>query len=48
MFPKVLKKWESHKEIVLEIIEDIRFRSDIDSPIGYVEFTLNSPIKRNI
>ncbi len=45
VFPKVLKKWESHKEIVLEIIEDIRFRSDIDSPIGYVEFTLNSRLK---
>ncbi|HDR4465221.1 replication initiation protein [Bacillus cereus group sp. MYBK249-1] len=45
IFPKVLKKWEAHKEIVLEIIEDIRFRSDISSPIGYVEFTLNSRLK---
>uniref|UniRef100_UPI00402AD8A0 replication initiation protein n=1 Tax=Bacillus sp. DX2.2 TaxID=3073452 RepID=UPI00402AD8A0 len=45
IFPKVFKKWEEHKEIVLEIIEDIRFRSDIDSPIGYVEFILNSRLK---
>ncbi|MBK5432188.1 replication initiation protein [Bacillus mycoides] len=45
VFPKVFKKWEVHKEIVLEIIEDIRFRSDIDSPIGYVEFILNSRLK---
>ncbi|WIY59000.1 replication initiation protein [Bacillus arachidis] len=45
VYPKVFKKWEKHKEIVLEIIEDIRFRSDIDSPIGYVEFILNSRLK---
>lgn len=45
VFPKVLEKWAKHKEIVLEIIEDIRFRSDIDSPIGYVEFILNSRLK---
>ncbi|MGG1148189.1 replication initiation protein [Bacillus wiedmannii] len=45
VFPKVFKKWEEHKEIVLEIIEDIRFRTDIDSPIGYVEFILNSRLK---
>lgn len=41
----MFKKWEEHKEIVLEIIEDIRFRTDIDSPIGYVEFILNSRLK---
>ena len=29
----------------MEIIEDIRFRTDIDSPIGYVEFILNSRLK---
>ncbi|PEW08416.1 replication initiation protein [Bacillus cereus] len=46
VFPKVLKKWEAHKEIVLEIIEDIRFRSDITSPIGYIEFILNSRLKK--
>ncbi|MDG1570389.1 replication initiation protein [Bacillus cereus] len=45
VFPKVFKKWAAHKEVVLEIIEDIRFRSDIDSPIGYVEFILNSRLK---
>ncbi|MGE6964343.1 replication initiation protein [Bacillus thuringiensis] len=45
VFPKVFKKWEDHKEIVLEIIEDIRFRSDIDSPIGYVEFILHNRLK---
>ncbi|HFK1464458.1 MULTISPECIES: replication initiation protein [Bacillus] len=46
VFPKVLKKWEAHKEIVLEIIEDIRFRTDINSPIGYIEFILNSRLKK--
>ncbi|HFK1748895.1 TPA: replication initiation protein [Bacillus cereus] len=46
VFPKVLKKWEAHKEIVLEIIEDIRFRSDITSPIGYIEYILNSRLKK--
>ncbi|HFK1784772.1 MULTISPECIES: replication initiation protein [Bacillus cereus group] len=46
VFPKVLKKWETHKEIVLEIIEDIRFRSDINSPIGYIECILNSRLKK--
>ncbi|HDR6459905.1 MULTISPECIES: replication initiation protein [Bacillus cereus group] len=45
VFPKVFEKWAVHKEIVLEIIEDIRFRSDIESPIGYVEFILNSRLK---
>lgn len=45
VFPKVFKKWAAHKEIVLEIIEDIRFRSDIESPIGYVEFILNNRLK---
>ncbi|OUB73475.1 replication initiation protein [Bacillus thuringiensis] len=45
VFPKVFEKWAAHKEIVLEIIEDIRFRSDIESPIGYVEFLLNSRLK---
>ncbi|MCC2364007.1 replication initiation protein [Bacillus sp. EU54] len=45
VFPKVFEKWAKHKEIVLEIIEEIRFRSDIDSPIGYVEFILNSRLK---
>ena len=45
VFPKVFEKWAKHKEIVLEIIEELRFRSDIDSPIGYVEFILNSRLK---
>ncbi|MEH6891863.1 replication initiation protein [Bacillus sp. JJ864] len=45
VFPKVLKKWKEHEDIVLEIIDDIRFRTDIDSPIGYVEFMLNSRLK---
>ncbi|WIY58797.1 replication initiation protein [Bacillus arachidis] len=45
VFPKVSKKWKEHEDIVLEIIDDIRFRSDIDSPIGYVEFMLNSRLK---
>ncbi|MFD0768975.1 replication initiation protein [Bacillus sp. CGMCC 1.60114] len=45
IFPKVFKKWKEHEDLVLEIIDDIRFRSDIDSPIGYVEFMLNSRLK---
>lgn len=45
VFPIVFKKWKEHEDIVLEIIDDIRFRSDIDSPIGYVEFMLNSRLK---
>lgn len=39
--PKVRKKWSEHKEIVLDIIEDIRWRIDIESPVGYVEYKLN-------
>lgn len=46
IFPSVIKKWSKHKEIVLEIIEDIEFRSDISSPIGYVEYMLNSRLKK--
>ncbi|HDR7383803.1 TPA: replication initiation protein [Bacillus toyonensis] len=45
IYPKVLEKWRNHEELVLEIIDDIRFRIDIDSPIGYVEFMLNSRLK---
>lgn len=45
LFPKVFKKWEEHQAIVLEIIDDIRFRSDIESPIGYVEYMLNARLK---
>lgn len=29
----------------LEIIDDIRFRVDIDSPIGYVEYMLTSRLR---
>lgn len=45
VFPKILKKWKENEEIILEIIEDIRFRSDIDAPIAYVEYILNSKLK---
>ncbi|PEP55282.1 MULTISPECIES: replication initiation protein [Bacillus] len=45
IYPKVLEKWKKHEDFVLEIIDDIRFRSDIDSPIGYVEYMLNSRLK---
>lgn len=45
IFPRVLKKWEANKELVLDIIEDIRFRSNIESPIAYVEYMLNSKLK---
>ncbi|MDA2051651.1 replication initiation protein [Bacillus cereus] len=45
VYPVVLEKWKKHKDLVLEIIDDIRFRSDIDSPIGYVEYMLNSRLK---
>ena len=45
VYPVVLEKWKKHEELVLEIIDDIRFRVDIDSPIGYVEYMLNSRLK---
>ncbi|XKK29760.1 replication initiation protein [Bacillus sp. AC79A.1] len=45
VYPTVLEKWKKHEELVLEIIDDIRFRVDIDSPMGYVEFMLNSRLK---
>ncbi|MDA2396829.1 replication initiation protein [Bacillus cereus] len=45
VYPKVLKKWKKNEDIVLEIIDDIRFRSDIESPIGYVEYMLNSKLQ---
>ncbi|MGE6504271.1 replication initiation protein [Bacillus wiedmannii] len=43
--PAVLEKWKKHEELVLEIIDDISFRVDIDSPIGYVEYMLSSRLK---
>ncbi|WP_144519640.1 replication initiation protein [Bacillus thuringiensis] len=46
VYPKVLEKWKKNKELVLEMIDDIRFRSDIDSPIGYIEYMLNSHLKK--
>ncbi|PFT75960.1 replication initiation protein [Bacillus cereus] len=45
VYPTVLEKWKNHEEMVLEIIDDIRFRVDIDSPIGYVEYMLSSRLK---
>ncbi len=45
VYPTVLEKWKKHEELVLEIIDDIRFRVDIDSPMGYVEYMLNSRLK---
>ncbi|WP_130068835.1 replication initiation protein [Bacillus albus] len=45
VYPTVLEKWKKHEEMVLEIIDDIRFRVDIDSPIGYVEYMLSSRLK---
>lgn len=45
VYPAVVEKWKKHEDLVLEIIDDIRFRSDIDSPIGYVEYMLNSRLK---
>ncbi|MGE1129107.1 replication initiation protein, partial [Bacillus wiedmannii] len=45
VYPTVLEKWKKHGELVLEIIDDIRFRVDIDSPMGYVEYMLNSRLK---
>ncbi|WP_416516421.1 replication initiation protein [Bacillus cereus] len=46
VLPHVLRKWSEHKELVLEIIEEIQFRSDIISPIGYVEYMLNSRLNK--
>ncbi|PHG59739.1 replication initiation protein [Bacillus toyonensis] len=48
VYPKLFEKWKEHKEIVLEIIEDIHFRSDIDSPIGYVESRLNFKLEEMV
>ncbi|MCU4837013.1 replication initiation protein [Bacillus cereus] len=48
IFPNVLKKWSLHKGMVLEIIEEIQFRSDISSPIGYVEYMLNSRLEKSL
>lgn len=45
VFPNILEKWKEHEDMVLEIIDDIRFRLDIDNPIGYVEFVLNSRVR---
>ncbi|MBY0018452.1 replication initiation protein [Bacillus cereus] len=45
VYPAVFEKWKKHEELILEIIDDIRFRVDIDSPIGYVEYMLNSRLK---
>ncbi|HDX9494931.1 replication initiation protein [Bacillus thuringiensis] len=45
VYPAVFAKWKKHEELILEIIDDIRFRADIDSPIGYVEYMLNSRLK---
>ncbi|GIX59937.1 hypothetical protein BPADB04_49670 [Bacillus paranthracis] len=45
VYPSVFEKWKKHEELILEIIDDIRFRVDIDSPIGYVEYMLNSRLK---
>ncbi|HFK1754523.1 replication initiation protein [Bacillus cereus] len=45
VYPAVLEKWKKHEELVLEIIDDIRFRADIDSPMGYVEYMLSSRLK---
>lgn len=45
VFPNILEKWKEYEDMVLEIIDDIRFRIDIDNPIGYVEFVLNSRIR---
>ncbi|RAT14050.1 initiator RepB protein [Bacillus cereus] len=45
VYPAVLEKWKKHEELILEIIDDIRFRADIDSPIGYVEYMLNSRLR---
>ncbi|MED2765878.1 RepB family plasmid replication initiator protein [Bacillus thuringiensis] len=46
IFPKILKKWKGNKEFVLEVIEDIRFRPDIESPIAYVEYLLNAKLNK--
>ncbi len=45
VYPAVLEKWKKYEELVLEIIDDIRFRADIDSPMGYVEYMLSSRLK---
>ncbi|MFT4142004.1 MAG: replication initiation protein [Bacillus sp. (in: firmicutes)] len=41
----IFEKWKRNKEIVLEIIDEMRFRENITSPIGYIEYMLKSKKK---
>ncbi|MBG9615448.1 replication initiation protein [Bacillus cereus] len=42
VYPAVFDKWKNHPKEVLDIIESIRFRTDIKMPIAYVERGLNN------
>ncbi|PEJ56355.1 replication initiation protein [Bacillus wiedmannii] len=46
IFPKVLKRWEKYSEEVLEIMDNIRFRTDIESPIAYVDRMLRNYLEK--
>ncbi|TJZ99915.1 replication initiation protein [Bacillus thuringiensis] len=43
--PKTLRKWEEYKDIILDIINYIQQRKDIESPIAYIEYMLNKHIQ---
>ncbi|GAB6583026.1 replication initiation protein [Bacillus luti] len=45
VYPKVLERWKQHEDMVIEIIDSLRFRTDVESPIGFVEWTLNKRLQ---
>ncbi|PGT74076.1 initiator RepB protein, partial [Bacillus cereus] len=44
---KTLKEWEKYSNIVLNIFEDIKLRTDIKFPIAYIDNVLNAYLKNN-
>ncbi|CUB55511.1 hypothetical protein BN2127_JRS10_03279 [Bacillus subtilis] len=40
-----MKRWKKNQEEVLEIIESIRFRTDIEAPIAYVDRILKNSLQ---
>ncbi|OLR25457.1 replication initiation protein [Bacillus cereus] len=46
VYPVVFDKWRKYKKEVLDIIESIRFRTDIKMPIAYVESGLNNVLEK--
>ncbi|MEK4418665.1 replication initiation protein [Bacillus sp. FSL K6-0268] len=46
VYPTVFDKWRKYPKEVLDIIECIRFRTDIKMPIAYVESGLNNLLEK--